>query len=75
MQGQLAYAGAPRGEGGQLETEEGLHAHKTVEEDKEKPSFFLCICQIQTQNWNREHGLGKNPGFARPFHGRMWKVR
>lgn len=36
----------PRGEGGQLETEEGSHAHKTVEEHKEKPSIFPCIiCQ------------------------------
>jgi hypothetical protein len=44
MQGQLAYAGAPRGEGGQLETEEGLHAHKTVEEHKENlPSFRAFV--------------------------------
>jgi hypothetical protein len=44
MQGQLAYAGAPRGEGGQLETKEGLHAHKTVEEHKENlPSFRAFV--------------------------------
>ena len=33
----------PRGEGGQLETEEGLHAHKTLEEHKENPPCFRAL--------------------------------
>jgi hypothetical protein len=63
MQGQLAYAGAPRGEGGQLETEEGLHAHKTVEEHKENlPSFrafdkYKLRIGVVSTDWRRTPDL------------------
>ena len=34
-----------------------------------KKTFHVSVhCQIQTQNWNCEHRLGKNPGFAGTLH-------